>query len=615
MTRAAERLFALVRATLRNRMDDASLFEGTDAAQWREIYDLSSVQGVLAQAWDGMQLLPEAMRPPRALRLQWAVNVERIEKVYRRQERAIARLAAFYREHAIPMMLLKGYGLSLFYPVPEHRPCGDIDIWLFGRQPEADKLVAREWGVPVDVHKEHHTTFDVDGIMVENHYDFVNKETHASNARLERLFKQYAAQPGESVAVAGVAVYLPSEQLNALFLLRHAAVHFAAINIGLRHVLDWCVFVAHCHDRIDWPALYAVARETRMVGFLNCLNALCGGCPNCHRACTSFPEQFIRHAFVRMLGESEVLSRDKTAAGVELDVCIPALRAAVEPGSWYWHRNLVERDREKRLLCERKGIRLITVYDHYDETAVPFDDCLVTPCDLASRRNMDKLVAVTKTLFGAFGLDSNLAAGEWETIRRRAELDSRRMTTEEFRAELAGINDKIEIIGEYTRASDKIRVRCKVCNHEWSVAPTTLRRGSGCASCAGRLKLTHERFVERLNLLHPEIVPLTEYVNSQTRMTFECRACGHVWSAQAYSLIAKSRSSGCRKCSVRAMLRRRSRKVRCITTGEVFDTLREAAAKYGVSRSAISQCCSEPPKLKRAGGREWEYVDLLSGER
>ena len=111
--------------------------------------------------------------------------------------------------------------------------------------------------------------------MIENHYDFVNTLTHASNARLERLFKQYAAQPGESVAVAGVAVYLPSEQLNALFLLRHAAVHFAAINIGLRHVIDWHVFVAHCHDRIDWEALYAAARDAGMTEFLNCLNAIC----------------------------------------------------------------------------------------------------------------------------------------------------------------------------------------------------------------------------------------------------------------------------------------------------------------------------------------------------
>lgn len=278
MTRAAERLFALVRATLRNRMDDASLFEGTDAAQWREIYDLSSVQGVLAQAWDGMQLLPEAMRPPRALRLQWAVNVERIEKVYRRQERAIARLAAFYRRACDPDDAAQGLRLEPFLSrsgTPSLRGHRHLAFRASARGRQAGR---REWGVPVDVHKEHHTTFDVDGIMVENHYDFVNKETHASNARLERLFKQYAAQPGESVAVAGVAVYLPSEQLNALFLLRHAAVHFAAINIGLRHVLDWCVFVAHCHDRIDWPALYAVARETRMVGFLNCLNALCVDC-------------------------------------------------------------------------------------------------------------------------------------------------------------------------------------------------------------------------------------------------------------------------------------------------------------------------------------------------
>lgn len=58
MTRTAERLFALVRATLRGRMDDAALFEGTDAALWREIYDLSSAQGVLARRGTGYSSCP-----------------------------------------------------------------------------------------------------------------------------------------------------------------------------------------------------------------------------------------------------------------------------------------------------------------------------------------------------------------------------------------------------------------------------------------------------------------------------------------------------------------------------------------------------------------------------
>lgn len=92
------------------------------------------------------------------------------------------------------------------------------------------------------------------------------------------------------------------------------------------------------------------------------------GCPNCHRACTSFLEQFIYHSFVRVLGESKVLSRDKTAIGAELDIYIPELKAAIEPGSWYWHKNLVARDRKKHRICNEKGIKLVTIYDHYDNT-------------------------------------------------------------------------------------------------------------------------------------------------------------------------------------------------------------------------------------------------------
>lgn len=62
---------------------------------------------------------------------------------------------------------------------------------------------------------------------------------------------------------------------NALFLLRHAAVHFAAVNIGLRHVLDWYVFIERNAGKIGWEELYALAREANMDRFLGCLNAIC----------------------------------------------------------------------------------------------------------------------------------------------------------------------------------------------------------------------------------------------------------------------------------------------------------------------------------------------------
>lgn len=125
----------------------------------------------------------ESSRP---LRLQWAVTTEQVAQCYDYQKGVIGRLARFDAQHNIPMMLLKGYGLSLNYPVPQHRPCGDIDIWLYGRQEEADDLLRREKGIAIDEDKHHHTVFHVDGVMVENHYDFLNIHAHRSNCAIER---------------------------------------------------------------------------------------------------------------------------------------------------------------------------------------------------------------------------------------------------------------------------------------------------------------------------------------------------------------------------------------------------------------------------------------------
>lgn len=270
-------LIQLLRRALWGSPEDSRRLAACDAAAWERLYGLAAQQGVLALLWEVLERLPAEQQPPKALRLRWAFETVRVERRWRRQYRAVARLAAFYARHGIPMMLLKGCGLSRCYPVPEHRPCGDVDIWLFGHQPGGDAALARELGIEVDTQKEHHTTFRLDDIPVENHYDFLNTRTCASNRRLERLLKRLAAHPGEFVEVGDTRVYLPPATFNALFLLRHAAGHFAGGAIGLRHFADWMRFVAACHDRIDWLVVQSAVRKSGMHSFVDGFQGVCIG--------------------------------------------------------------------------------------------------------------------------------------------------------------------------------------------------------------------------------------------------------------------------------------------------------------------------------------------------
>jgi len=63
------------------------------------------------------------------------------EKKYDRHLLAIDKLASFYKQNGIRMMLLKGFGLSQYWPKPKHRPSGDMDIYLFGNCKKADNLI------------------------------------------------------------------------------------------------------------------------------------------------------------------------------------------------------------------------------------------------------------------------------------------------------------------------------------------------------------------------------------------------------------------------------------------------------------------------------------------
>ena len=262
---------SLIRTGIGNHEDCTS-----QELYWLEIWEHANKQNLQAVLIDGIENLPIDKRPPKELLIQWIGSILKdYDYRYELYCRAISELAAFYNSHGLKMMLLKGYACGLDWYKPEHRPYGDIDIWLFGKQKEADAVLVKEKGITIDKSHQHHTVFSWRGFSIENHYDFINVHHHKSNADFEKILKELGQDDSHSIEVGGEKVYLPSANLNALFLLKHNMIHFAAEGITLRQLLDWAFFVEKHSAEIDWRWLEDVLDRFGMKKLYDIFNAIC----------------------------------------------------------------------------------------------------------------------------------------------------------------------------------------------------------------------------------------------------------------------------------------------------------------------------------------------------
>lgn len=97
---------------------------------WKRIYFESRRQGVSGIVFDSFNNLSSSYRPDSKLLLEWLGSTVSNEKLFLSYSQTISRLTAIAESLGMRMLVLKGYGCSLNYPVPNHRPCGDIDVYL-----------------------------------------------------------------------------------------------------------------------------------------------------------------------------------------------------------------------------------------------------------------------------------------------------------------------------------------------------------------------------------------------------------------------------------------------------------------------------------------------------
>lgn len=224
---------------------------------WERIYRMAADHGLSAVVWDGICRLPAAQQPPRETRIRWALSAEKLEERYRHQQQTASKLAARFSEEGLRMLLLKGLGLSRDYPIPEHRECGDIDIYLYGESDKGDRVLHEIGAHPYfDVPK--HSEYVWNGVLIENHRTILNVRRNRTERELNAVLVRLLEKEGTHGLAPGIQA--PRATFNAIFLIRHAAVHFQKEGIVLRHLCDWACFLTRHWDEID-HALFRTAME------------------------------------------------------------------------------------------------------------------------------------------------------------------------------------------------------------------------------------------------------------------------------------------------------------------------------------------------------------------
>lgn len=195
-------------------------------------------------------------------------------------------------KQGIRAIILKGAATSSYYPVPELRKSGDIDILI----PEEDSyyraveiLKGEGFAEREDQPALHHIELrNNEGISVEVHRILAEPfESKRTNQYLETLLPEYK----EHVMVNdtwGFALYQPEDAYHAFYLVLHMLQHFLRAGFGLKFLCDWVVFWNREVAEEEKKTFMRLNKESGTEGYVAVLTKSCVKYLGLREECVSF---------------------------------------------------------------------------------------------------------------------------------------------------------------------------------------------------------------------------------------------------------------------------------------------------------------------------------------
>lgn len=185
---------------------------------------------------------------------------------YQKRLQCMRDLSEMLASENIDVMFFKGAVLAQLYPEPEMRAFNDVDFFLYGDSSKGIEVMSHH-GINNEASYHHHTKAVYQGVLLENHYDFLERINHQSDVLVDDELKRLVAEEGKNMKVHFMGdevqnAYEMTPTMNAIFLMRHMLGHFASETIPLRMLYDWAIFLKHDGDKVDWNRVIVIYEKS-----------------------------------------------------------------------------------------------------------------------------------------------------------------------------------------------------------------------------------------------------------------------------------------------------------------------------------------------------------------
>lgn len=233
----------------------------TADVDWNEIYKLAEIHNLCGIICQQIKYLPKENQPKDELKSYFNQQLGFAIRLDEKRDSAKQIVDSFLNKNGIDHIFVKGVEIKSYYPVPELRTSGDIDVILRRDEFESTYKLLKESNIKITNYATNVITAMVNGIEIEFH----------SNAD---VITDYFDDIFNLSCVKYEHTYILTEYEHLLYIICHLCKHLAYRGAGIRMLMDIDALVRGI-ESFDYKRLMLMADKAGIKQSTSVLLSLC----------------------------------------------------------------------------------------------------------------------------------------------------------------------------------------------------------------------------------------------------------------------------------------------------------------------------------------------------